>query len=172
MFLAVLFMVPKIRNKCQPIDEWVNNGLSIQCNTSWQWKGTKYQYIQQYGWIPKILCWVRDATNKGVHIEWLHFCEVLEPAALICSDSNEASGCLGIRNCLKGHKGIFCGDGKSRYLDCGGGLPWCIYLLKLAEFCALNECILLSINYTSIKLINKKNFAKISRKKKKGKKNH
>lgn len=143
----------------------------MQRNTSWQWEETNYQYIQLYGWISKILCWMREATNKGVHIEWLHFCEVLEPAARICSDSNEASSCLGTGSWLKGNKGIFCGDGKIQYLDCGGGLPWWIYLSKLTELYALYKCILLPTNYISMKLINKKNIAKIARKKRKGKKN-
>lgn len=65
----------------------------------------------------------------------------------------------------EGHKGSFCGDGKVQYLDCADGNPGCIYLSKLIELHTLNECILLSINYTSIKLINKKNIGKIVRKK-------
>ena len=47
-------------------------------------------------------------------MEWFHFYEVLELAALVSSDRNEANGCLGIvvlEIDSKSAQGASCGDG-------------------------------------------------------------
>jgi len=67
MFLAVLFVVPKIRNKCQPIDEWVNNSLSMQCNTSWQWKGKSINTYNNMDEYQKYCAeWERPQTKEFI----------------------------------------------------------------------------------------------------------
>ena len=35
----------------------------------------------EYGWISKYLCWVKEARpKKRVYIEWCHLCKTLENA--------------------------------------------------------------------------------------------
>lgn len=129
----------------------------MQSNTSWQWEETNYQYIQLYGWISKILCWMREATNKGVHIEWLHFSVVIATRPVVVWE-------LGIDS--KGTRESFVVMEKFSVL-----IVVAVYLMNIFIKTHWTLCFIwvhfiayqLYINI-SIKLINKKYIAKIEKK--------
>ena len=68
MFITALFVIANSwkQPKCPSVSEWLNTGISVQWNITWQWKGTNCWYMQQLGQVIRsILLSEKDPFSKG-----------------------------------------------------------------------------------------------------------
>lgn len=56
--------------------------VPMEENTTQQWKGVNYWYLQPLGWISRELCWTKRANPKGLHTMGFHLYYILEMTKL------------------------------------------------------------------------------------------
>lgn len=56
---------------------------SPACSTSIRWNSvTKGWYVQQFEWVSKASCWVKQARLKRLHALWFYLCDFLGKSKL------------------------------------------------------------------------------------------
>lgn len=74
MFITVLFIVTPNGNNLNAHNKWMNKhmcGIFIKLSTTQWWQETNYWFMQQHGWIPKTLRWVKEDGDKVYMYEFI-----------------------------------------------------------------------------------------------------